>query len=253
MGKKISEAIKESWKIECKCVRCDAVFLARKNTRLYCDECKVHINRENQTKYQKEHKHEIAERRKRERQANPEKYKSQFAKWYAVNKKANAEKAQRWREANPEKYLQQARDAYWRNWESKKEQREQNKEQRKESARRSRRANLEKDAAKSRRRYARKRGATGSHTLEAFLIVCDVWEWRCVYCGTPLNKKSVTEDHVIPISKGGTDFIDNIVPACASCNSRKNNLYLEEFVARYGSFTDAAVIERRREYCKQEN
>lgn len=42
---------------------------------------------------------------------------------------------------------------------------------------------------------------------------------RCVYCGDPAD----TIDHVIPRSKGGTDDLDNLVPACRDCNSRKGN------------------------------
>ena len=30
-------------------------------------------------------------------------------------------------------------------------------------------------------------------------------------------------DHVVPVSKGGSTSADNIIPACQSCNSSKNN------------------------------
>ena len=43
--------------------------------------------------------------------------------------------------------------------------------------------------------------------------------FRCAYCGI---KDNMTIDHVVPLSKGGKHSIENIVPACAKCNSRKH-------------------------------
>lgn len=50
-----------------------------------------------------------------------------------------------------------------------------------------------------------------------------VWDrdgWQCVKCGT---HKNLTVDHVIPVSKGGTDDLGNLQTMCGSCNSRKGN------------------------------
>ena len=44
--------------------------------------------------------------------------------------------------------------------------------------------------------------------------------WMCQYCGA---RTSLTVDHVIPRSKGGTHTWDNVVAACRRCNSRKEN------------------------------
>lgn len=60
----------------------------------------------------------------------------------------------------------------------------------------------------------------------------------CHYCRKgPLRKQSddennlATLDHVKPISKGGDRFhSSNIVIACFSCNSRKKDMDVEEFV-----------------------
>lgn len=41
----------------------------------------------------------------------------------------------------------------------------------------------------------------------------------CAYCGK--KQKSLTQDHIIPLSKGGSHTMSNIVPACRSCNSKK--------------------------------
>ena len=44
----------------------------------------------------------------------------------------------------------------------------------------------------------------------------------CVYCGSTEN---LTTDHIIPISKGGTQDSKNLINACGSCNSAKRNSF----------------------------
>lgn len=45
------------------------------------------------------------------------------------------------------------------------------------------------------------------------------YRYRCAYCGD--SKAPLTQDHVVPISKGGPHTIENIVPACRRCNTAK--------------------------------
>lgn len=47
--------------------------------------------------------------------------------------------------------------------------------------------------------------------------------FSCQYCGCRLSMSDLTFDHVIPRSAGGRTNFDNIVAACAPCNSRKAN------------------------------
>ena len=53
--------------------------------------------------------------------------------------------------------------------------------------------------------------------------------FTCHWCWEkfPINK--LTLDHVIPLSKGGSDTKDNLVPACAHCNCSKRAKDPEEF------------------------
>ena len=44
---------------------------------------------------------------------------------------------------------------------------------------------------------------------------------QCQYCGK--GDVTLTVDHVIPKSKGGTDSWENLVAACVSCNNRKGD------------------------------
>jgi len=46
-------------------------------------------------------------------------------------------------------------------------------------------------------------------------------DWTCQYCGS--GHRSLTVDHVIPRSKGGTSGWENIVTSCAPCNRRKGD------------------------------
>lgn len=68
-------------------------------------------------------------------------------------------------------------------------------------------------------RYARERGAKGSHTLAQWQSLKFSYCYKCAICG---KKKPLTKDHKIPLSKGGTNYIDNIQPLCRNCNSKKN-------------------------------
>lgn len=43
----------------------------------------------------------------------------------------------------------------------------------------------------------------------------------CAYCGS--LSPALQKDCVLPISRGGRYTINNVVPACASCNASKSN------------------------------
>ncbi len=56
--------------------------------------------------------------------------------------------------------------------------------------------------------------------------------WSCYYCGIQSTDTSVlTLDHVVPFARGGTNTIQNCVPACASCNSSKCDQTEQEFLS----------------------
>jgi len=63
-----------------------------------------------------------------------------------------------------------------------------------------------------------------------FLFARD--RYRCQYCGrhaTELKlREALTRDHLIPLSRGGTNDWNNVVTACSPCNTRKGNRLPEE-------------------------
>lgn len=56
--------------------------------------------------------------------------------------------------------------------------------------------------------------------------------YRCQYCGRSQAELSprqgLTRDHLVPLSRGGTNDWTNCVTACSVCNTRKGNLLAEE-------------------------
>jgi 5-methylcytosine-specific restriction endonuclease McrA len=51
----------------------------------------------------------------------------------------------------------------------------------------------------------------------------------CYICGEPLSMKQITIDHWLPLSRGGTDEIDNYRIAHKLCNRIKADMTPEEF------------------------
>lgn len=55
---------------------------------------------------------------------------------------------------------------------------------------------------------------------------------KCFYCDKSLTKELATIDHLLPISRGGTHHIGNLVAACEDCNLDKSDSTYEEYMAR---------------------
>ena len=80
----------------------------------------------------------------------------------------------------------------------------------------------------TRRKHAKRRAATKAIictlTAEQWSEILAKHNFTCAYCHKPFTSEMpATQDHVIPVSKGGHHTADNIVPACRSCNSRKRD------------------------------
>jgi len=68
----------------------------------------------------------------------------------------------------------------------------------------------------------RKRGNDGLHTFFEWENLKAQYNWTCPCCHKSEPDVILTEDHIIPVSKGGSNNIENIQPLCRSCNSRKH-------------------------------
>jgi len=67
-------------------------------------------------------------------------------------------------------------------------------------------------------RRARELAAEGHYSLAEWLALLERYGHRCGYCGA-VGK--LEPDHRVPLSRGGSNWISNIIPACRRCNTRK--------------------------------
>lgn len=96
-----------------------------------------------------------------------------------------------------------------------------NKEKHKEGIRRSRAKNPDLYRTLTQKRLALKRKLPNTMTVEHWEMCKKYFENSCAYCGA--KPDILTQEHFIPLSKGGGYTPDNIIPACFSCNSSKHN------------------------------
>ena len=58
-------------------------------------------------------------------------------------------------------------------------------------------------------------------------LVTDAYGWTCALCHRPIDphatalRDRLSIDHVLPVSRGGTDAIENLRPAHYGCNAAK--------------------------------
>jgi 5-methylcytosine-specific restriction endonuclease McrA len=86
-----------------------------------------------------------------------------------------------------------------------------------------RQANPDRHNANNQRRRALKKGNGGSYTAQEWGQLKERYGHRCLCCGKPEPEIKLTVDHVIPISKRGSNDIGNIQPLCYSCNASKQD------------------------------
>jgi 5-methylcytosine-specific restriction endonuclease McrA len=147
-------------------------------------------------KYYEEHKEQIAQYKKIWMANNKESVDASKRNYYDLNRGEVIARSKKWAEDNPEK-VRQAK------------------------------------ANNSRKRRAARHASPGCFTAEEFEALCDAYGNRCLACG---DTEAVLEaDHIVPLTRGGTDDIGNIRPLCGSCNRKK-------FVAIIDYRSDARIL-----------
>ena len=126
-----------------------------------------------------------------------EKHLENGRRWYAENREKHLERERQWQVANREKVC--------------------------EATYRYRTAHPEKKRESKDRRRARKLGcAINDFTAVQWKEMQEMCGHLCCYCKKKF-KGMLTQDHIIPLSKGGNHTLSNIIPACKSCNSKKRD------------------------------
>lgn len=86
----------------------------------------------------------------------------------------------------------------------------------------------ERRRAEGRKRRALLYSAEGYHTDNDEFEIGYSQGWKCYWCGRDCKEKHHA-DHLVPLSRGGSDWAYNIVIACVFCNCSRNNRILYEW------------------------
>lgn len=80
--------------------------------------------------------------------------------------------------------------------------------------------------------------------------------FTCAYCGD-VHTRGLTRDHIVPLSRGGTDTWLNVCACCAACNLRKGASLLEElgwellYLPYAPNHQEGLLLQNRRILCDQ--
>ena len=71
-----------------------------------------------------------------------------------------------------------------------------------------------------------------SYSKEERKIIYDRSGGLCELCGQRLLLENMTLDHIVPLSMGGKDDMENLQASCFNCNQLKSNILLEDLMDR---------------------
>lgn len=99
----------------------------------------------------------------------------------------------------------------------------------------------EKVKARSKKGKAKRRmveaNAEGNHTTQDIIELFNEQNGQCAYCGIRLFweiKGDIHLEHIIPLSRGGTNWPDNLCLSCKNCNEEKSTKTAIEWQAVRG-------------------
>lgn len=149
-------------------------------------------------------------------------------RWRAENKERDRENGKRYKEKNRQKINIRQNERY--HFEPEKHRAYQVNYSKKEGVKEKKKVLFAEWSKKNRhilkikedKRRAFLKGCEGSHTHEQAMVVLESQKYRCINCNCCLKKNEKHKDHIMPLSRGGSNNIKNIQYLCRSCNLSKN-------------------------------
>jgi hypothetical protein len=184
----IEKRVKDGRTSQCK--RC------RLNTKNACRQKHPDRQREYNKRYYEANADGMRNRSRAYRESHRDQVAEYNRKWYAEHKELANQLCRNWYQRNKERVKEQHRQYY------------------------------KKHPEKNLRNCYRRRALIGLTvvnrlTRKQWEEIKAAYKQHCAYCGCKPEK--LTQDHVIPLSKGGLHTANNVVPACPQCNIAKKD------------------------------
>jgi 5-methylcytosine-specific restriction endonuclease McrA len=167
--------------------------------------------------------------------ANRERRAAYQRDWYQANRDRLDDLARAWQKANPERFREIQRAWYGRNREQAIATSTRWIEENRDRFNAVRNARMR--TPKGRIQRAMGNGRRRARMLENGYETIPANEWAakladyggcCAYCGDAATER----DHIVPLARGGTHTLDNLVPACGPCNRVKHDQLPGEWRSR---------------------
>lgn len=142
-------------------------------------------------KYRESNRQKLRDRQKEYYQKNKDAIRVRWESWYVINKDKCIENSKEWKKNNKDKVRK---------------------------------------SKKIRRHKIRalKKDNGGSYTAKQWKETLEYFDYKCAYSGESVANDCHI-DHIIPISKGGTSYIWNLVPSLSRVNISKSNKDMEKW------------------------